>query len=190
MIDTKRLATDAAYWDECGAPEDATHVGNRLGGQPERFFKPCWYKEGAEGFSFMYPEDGKWNPCVTGAPSHKPIITRPAAPEAEWPESGSKWEHHSGRVYAVVEITNGKTERPDQYPVTVVYQNVDNGTLWSRPLSEWARSFKPIRTPEQRQRDELESFIRESCIKSVNQGEIFRQLAEAILSRYDLEPKP
>ena len=83
-INTKRLATDAAYWDECGAPEDATHVGNRWNDQPKREFKPCWYKAEAEGFYFMYPEHVWWTPCASGAPSHKPIIPRPQAPEEEW----------------------------------------------------------------------------------------------------------
>lgn len=54
----------------------------------------------------------------------------------------TKWQHTNGNVYEVVMLANEATEQPERYPVTVVYRNVDNGTLWSRALSDWERSFK------------------------------------------------
>jgi hypothetical protein len=74
-IDIERLNWDADYWDGCGAPEDATHVGNRWGKNSERGFMPCWYRLG-DGAYFYYPEDQQWEPCK-GEPCHTPIIPRP-----------------------------------------------------------------------------------------------------------------
>ena len=54
----------------------------------------------------------------------------------------SEWRHTNGNLYHVLCIANEHTERPDQYPVTVVYQG-DNGRIWSRPLSDWHRSMTP-----------------------------------------------
>ncbi len=62
------------------------------------------------------------------------------APEA--PKVGSLWTHSNGNVYRVTGLTNTETEC-DRYPVTVVYQNVNNGAMWSRALSDWYRSFTP-----------------------------------------------
>lgn len=62
--------------------------------------------------------------------------------ETEYPEYGSVWEHHpTGNIYRVLLITNQQTQRPDKYPITVVYENTNTGTTWSRPLSEWHRSM-------------------------------------------------
>lgn len=77
--------------------------------------------------------------------------------DGEAPESGSKWEHHSGRVYRVIGVANASTQRPDEYPVTIIYENVDNSAVWCRPASEWARSFKPYRTAAQRAVQAMES---------------------------------
>lgn len=55
------------------------------------------------------------------------------------PEEGSKWRHHSGRIYTVLFLTNNEGEgQKDGYPVTVVYRG-DNGRRWSGPLSDWHR---------------------------------------------------
>lgn len=62
------------------------------------------------------------------------------------PLPGRIYKHNNGNRYQVIMLTNERTERPEQYPVTVVYFNVDNGTTWSRPLSEWSRSFTPMRS--------------------------------------------
>lgn len=52
----------------------------------------------------------------------------------------TRWRHHSGRIYQVMCLANEDSTKP-QYPVTVVYFNVENGKIWSRPLDDWARSF-------------------------------------------------
>lgn len=57
------------------------------------------------------------------------------------PIPGKVYKHNNGNRYKVVMLTNQQTTRPEQYPVTVVYFNVKNGTTWSRPVSDWERSF-------------------------------------------------
>lgn len=60
----------------------------------------------------------------------------------EYPKPGSRWVHKNGIVYEVLLLTNLYGNRPE-YPTTVVYFNVENKTNWSRPLTEWSRSFTP-----------------------------------------------
>lgn len=57
------------------------------------------------------------------------------------PKAGDCWTHRNGNIYEVMCLTNLPDE--PRYPTTVVYRNVNNGTLWSRPLSDWFRSFTP-----------------------------------------------
>lgn len=54
--------------------------------------------------------------------------------------AGSVWEHTNGKRYTVIGMANvggGKAYEPH-----VVYQG-ENGKLWTRPASDWARSMKP-----------------------------------------------
>jgi hypothetical protein len=59
------------------------------------------------------------------------------------PEVGSKWRHHNGNEYVVLMIANEATERPEKYPVTVVYCG-PNSKVWCRPLSLWYASMTPV----------------------------------------------
>lgn len=61
------------------------------------------------------------------------------------PEQGSLWKHTNGNIYRVSYVSNVDTTRPEQYPVTVVYGNVNNGSIWSRPLSDWYRSMTEVK---------------------------------------------
>lgn len=63
------------------------------------------------------------------------------------PISGSRWLHHSGRVYTVLFLTNVELRDP-KYPRTVVYVGV-NGKLWSGPLNDWFRRMKLIAPNEE-----------------------------------------
>ena len=62
------------------------------------------------------------------------------------PITGSRWRHHSGRVYVVLMVTNTETTRPERFPMTVVYQNTANGTRWSRPMEDFLTNdrFTPV----------------------------------------------
>ena len=55
------------------------------------------------------------------------------------PAVKSIWRHRNGNEYRVIGITNLPGD--EKYPTTVVYQNVKNGTLWSRRADDWHRSF-------------------------------------------------
>ncbi len=50
------------------------------------------------------------------------------------PTIGSRWRHHSGRVYVILMITNAATTNPQKFPVTAVYLGESNGLYWSRPV--------------------------------------------------------
>ncbi|MBI1207430.1 MAG: hypothetical protein GC191_09085 [Azospirillum sp.] len=56
------------------------------------------------------------------------------------PSTGQNWRHSSGRIYTVLMLTNTDGTN-DRYPISVVYQQVESRPVWSRPLSDWHRSF-------------------------------------------------
>lgn len=60
------------------------------------------------------------------------------------PNPGEIWLHHSGRIYQILHLTN-TTHPSEKFPVTVVYQNIQNKTIWSRLLSDWHRSFVQVK---------------------------------------------
>lgn len=53
---------------------------------------------------------------------------------------GSRWRHHNGEEYVVRGYANMDSTK-EEYPPTVIYVGV-NGKQWSRPLTEWSRSFR------------------------------------------------
>jgi hypothetical protein len=57
----------------------------------------------------------------------------------KFPKIKSKWRHTNGIKYKVILITNLDSVN-EKYPTTVVYKG-KNGKIWSRPLSDWYRSF-------------------------------------------------
>jgi len=57
----------------------------------------------------------------------------------------STWAHHNGTQYRVLMLTNKNSTDTLKYPVTVVYQNVNNHSVWSRPLKDWHRSMTLVR---------------------------------------------
>ncbi len=78
---------------------------------------------------------------------------------SQLPTPGSVWSHTNGNRYTVMCIANEFTERPEQYPQTVVYQG-ENGRIWSRHVSDWARSMtlvslSPAPLLSQEERDAL-----------------------------------
>jgi hypothetical protein len=54
------------------------------------------------------------------------------------PKTEEKWTHRNGITYTIVGIANDPPT--EKHPLTVVYAGV-NGKLWSRPLTDWHRSF-------------------------------------------------
>lgn len=60
----------------------------------------------------------------------------------EWPAVGSFWRHRNGIVYEVTGYTNLHSVVHNRYPVMIVYRG-NNGRVWSRPVTDWYRSFTP-----------------------------------------------
>ena len=58
------------------------------------------------------------------------------------PEPEQTWRHSNGAIYTVLFVTNTAVVR-EGHPPDVVYQS-ENGNLWSRPLSDWHRSFTHV----------------------------------------------
>lgn len=72
----------------------------------------------------------------------------------DWvPEVGVLYKHHSGRIYEVTGLGNLNTKDSSKFPVTVIYRNVDNGTLWTRDLADWRLKFQPLKSEAEKQRD-------------------------------------
>lgn len=44
---------------------------------------------------------------------------------------GQMWLHHSGRMYEVLMLANESTQRPAEYPVTIIYRG-NNGQVWAK----------------------------------------------------------
>ena len=55
----------------------------------------------------------------------------------------SQWAHRNGNRYRVLFLANGFTDRPEKYPIQVIYQG-SNGRVWARSLDDWHRSMTPI----------------------------------------------
>lgn len=53
-----------------------------------------------------------------------------------FPIVGSRWRHHSGRVYVILMMTNVEPGRQDEFPTTVCYQG-PTGKRYSRALVEF-----------------------------------------------------
>ena len=75
--------------------------------------------------------------------SSTPINTAPDLLRTDAPASTTRWQHTKGAFYTVLLVSNGDSDRPDEYPETVVYQD-DNGKVWSRPLSRWHGSMTEV----------------------------------------------
>ena len=60
---------------------------------------------------------------------------------------GSQWVHlASGAEYEVIVLANGTADldRMSEYPLTVVYKRLHDGTIWSRPIDRWHGGFERV----------------------------------------------
>lgn len=180
-IDVDRLKWDADYWDECGAPEDAAHVGNRWDKQPERGFKPCWYRLG-DGAYFYYPEYRQWEPCANGEPCHIPTIPRPTKQEWEGglPPVGCECEAVHFNSWAHVEVV-AHVRAIDGPKAVFQLVGFNEWNAYSDPSK-----FRPLKSKAERQREELAKVIFETEYVGEASKDI---VADAILSSYTLEEK-
>ena len=80
--------------------------------------------------------------CPLCGQLHSPDLTDCQAPKPSvLPaiESKTVWRHRNGAVYVVIAIAN--LPDTEDYPKTVLYMNVVNGTAWARRFDDWHRSF-------------------------------------------------
>ena len=59
------------------------------------------------------------------------------------PKANSLWKHTSGRIYEFLFLSNTDSININ-YPITAIYRNIANDTIWSRPLNDWHRSMEWI----------------------------------------------
>ena len=58
---------------------------------------------------------------------------------------GERYRHiRTGNTYTVLTYTNCNTGDSDKFPETVVYKSDNNGSVWSRPLTEFLEKFEKI----------------------------------------------
>lgn len=60
---------------------------------------------------------------------------------------GKQYRHANGNIYTVTALTNEDSNN-DKYSTQVIHIG-QNGKLWSRPLSDWDRSFTLITLKEE-----------------------------------------
>jgi hypothetical protein len=62
--------------------------------------------------------------------------------ECIFPKIGSVWKHNNTHnIYRVTDIVNKLSDRPDKYPVLIVYQRLKDSSKWSRKVELWNSSF-------------------------------------------------
>lgn len=174
-------------WSE--APHDAQEYGESNG-----FF---YKEEGGIWFYWKAELNKSWQECSMGQPLAEDRIPRPKAPEAEWvdglPPVGCECEYRP----------DPKIHDGWQLCVYLAHYDREHFVLVSesgevdRMLDTLSPSFRfrPIRTKEQMQREELEHMLcpalrqlrhnnSDGFVAAYDRSEVLE-----ILSRYNLEPK-
>lgn len=58
-------------------------------------------------------------------------------------QPGTRWQHHAGKFYRVIRITNRHSQQQDKFPLTAVYVD-EQWRTWSRPVKSFIRKFKLV----------------------------------------------
>lgn len=170
-IDIERLKNDREYWDSV-APEGATHYAK----------SGNWWKLGENGWSLF--KSGRW----VEIPSF-PLLAIERPPEklqaVEWdgtglPPVGCECEV---KAWAASWFTCAVLAHDGESVVCRMGDDYPNSAYDGFTDAE----FRPIRTKEQRERDDLIEVIRGTKVMVKGSGE--SAISDAILSHYNLEPK-
>lgn len=87
-------------------------------------------------------------------------------------EKNSVWHHNNGNVYTVIEIANLDSKDLTKYPITVVYRG-KNGKIWTRPLTDWHRSFTKVKSLKESLRNEIpDNVMSRAAVKYANDNNI------------------
>lgn len=194
-IDIQRLKVDADYWDECGAPEDATHYS-----VCEDLVSP-WHKVIGSTVSYFVEDSKKWlSYCGPSAPqlAMKNAISRPTKKSQEWdgerrPPVGCECEYRAKGG----SLNNGPYidwRRCRILAVTKFYvimrllePSVSSDHECSVLLSR--ADFRPLRTPEQRERESLLNIAHEAAKNAKLTESSIEAIIDAILDKCDVKEK-
>lgn len=64
-------------------------------------------------------------------------------PNERYPQPTEKFQHHNGNIYSVLYIANSHCDAED-YPIFVIYQNENNGTIWAKTLENFHEKMTKI----------------------------------------------
>lgn len=65
------------------------------------------------------------------------------------PKVYSLWKHKEKlTLYKVIAVSNQKTQRPEEFPITVFYVDINTNDLWSRPLEKWLERVELVSEAE------------------------------------------
>lgn len=54
---------------------------------------------------------------------------------------GGTFQHHSGREYELLMVTNQQSNDQQKFPTTAVYKSKKDDLVWSRPIQEFIQNF-------------------------------------------------
>lgn len=168
MIDTKRLATDAAYWLECGAPEDATHALDTE--------KRLHWEKWEDGIIWVY-RPGGWakHNKITAALFER--IPRPQAPEAEWVDGLPPIGWHGECTWGTKVDWCECVMLPYKWAAVNMSQR---GQGWElRPIDGY--EFRQLKPKAQRDREELVDIVCGQGFLSKD-GNVSWEIADAIIA--------
>lgn len=172
-IDLKRLAVDREYWDEV-APLGATHHWEPSGD---------WYQDcGDHALAWNFTARG-WK--AARAPlriTRDEAIPRPTKQE---------WENGLPPVGTVCEgmVSYGASTKWRKCEI-LKYRNGQAAVLVDDPgFLAWCEEFRPLKSQHERQREELVDMVCGQGFLS-RDGNVSWEIADAILSKYNLEQKP
>lgn len=105
----------------------------------------CMYLASIDSNHFVWSSSDEWRPMATLCLNidFKTIVKDPVT--LDFSMRGKRYKHTNGNIYAIVFLTNvhGDASSQKKHPIDVVYIG-PNGALWSRPLSDWDRSFTEV----------------------------------------------
>jgi hypothetical protein len=94
------------------------------------------------------------------------------------PEEGSYWLHKkSGNYYQVIVVANTSelNKKPEEYPPSITYKRLIDGSIWERRLSRWYESYEPANTSCEEFKNQIGNIIYEHLNKwKVYYGDIVK----------------
>lgn len=74
-------------------------------------------------------------------------VTQPSPLDLDTLNPGSIWQHHTGRAYTILMVTNTASTDAARFPATVVYKDMKNNH-WSKSVPRFLASMKRVEAQE------------------------------------------